>query len=266
MIRNSPAVARWWHPTDPAWPILDADANDPDELHRTEQFAGEVLEIVVADTGSGKSVTLGALTLDARGAHVYIPRQDHDYMIEVGLRMLTLRHVVVERDGRVRRLASGCWRTSARERPEARLKTIFDNVAEIVAGFGSGETTDGVFDNASLSTAFPMLANDFVAAIREHRDPLASGATGLRILEATTVSLSGDGAPVKLGAELKPVTTSAERAAPSAAAAIDDLRARQAEVSLALHRMPKLTIAALPGGTTCANTVSRSEPRSPRMR
>jgi len=37
--------------------------------------------------------------LEGRGAHVYIPRQDHDYMIGVGLRMLTLRHIVDERDG-----------------------------------------------------------------------------------------------------------------------------------------------------------------------
>ncbi len=35
----------------------------------------------------------------ARGAHIYIPRQDQDYAIGVGLRMLTLRHVVEERDG-----------------------------------------------------------------------------------------------------------------------------------------------------------------------
>ena len=37
--------------------------------------------------------------LEAQGAHVYIPRQDHDYAIGVGLRMLTLRHIVEERDG-----------------------------------------------------------------------------------------------------------------------------------------------------------------------
>jgi glycerol-3-phosphate O-acyltransferase len=36
---------------------------------------------------------------EASGAHVYIPRRDRDYTMEVGLRMLTLRHVVVERDG-----------------------------------------------------------------------------------------------------------------------------------------------------------------------
>ncbi len=37
--------------------------------------------------------------LEAAGAHVYIPRRDRDYAIEAGLRMLTLRHLVEERDG-----------------------------------------------------------------------------------------------------------------------------------------------------------------------
>jgi glycerol-3-phosphate O-acyltransferase len=37
--------------------------------------------------------------LAARGAHVHIPRGDQDYAIEVGLRMLRMRHLVTERDG-----------------------------------------------------------------------------------------------------------------------------------------------------------------------
>ena len=37
--------------------------------------------------------------LEAAGAHVYIPRRDQGYAIEAGLRMLTLRHLVEERDG-----------------------------------------------------------------------------------------------------------------------------------------------------------------------
>jgi glycerol-3-phosphate O-acyltransferase len=37
--------------------------------------------------------------LDRKGAHVYLPRQDQEYAITVGLRMLTLRHLVDERDG-----------------------------------------------------------------------------------------------------------------------------------------------------------------------
>ena len=37
--------------------------------------------------------------LDAKGAHIYVPRGDQDYAIDVGLRMLTLRHLVDEREG-----------------------------------------------------------------------------------------------------------------------------------------------------------------------
>ena len=37
--------------------------------------------------------------LAAAGAHVYIPRRDQDYAIVAGLRMLTLRHLVEEKDG-----------------------------------------------------------------------------------------------------------------------------------------------------------------------
>jgi glycerol-3-phosphate O-acyltransferase len=37
--------------------------------------------------------------LESRGAHVYVPRGDQDYAIDVGLRMLTLRHLVADTDG-----------------------------------------------------------------------------------------------------------------------------------------------------------------------
>jgi glycerol-3-phosphate O-acyltransferase len=37
--------------------------------------------------------------LAAEGAHIYIPRKDHDYAVYVGLRMLTLRHLVEEKEG-----------------------------------------------------------------------------------------------------------------------------------------------------------------------
>jgi len=37
--------------------------------------------------------------LAAGGAHIYIPRRDHDYAVTVGLRALTLRHLVEEKDG-----------------------------------------------------------------------------------------------------------------------------------------------------------------------
>ncbi len=37
--------------------------------------------------------------LEACGAHLYIPRHDHDYAFGVGLRTLTLRRIVLEEDG-----------------------------------------------------------------------------------------------------------------------------------------------------------------------
>lgn len=40
--------------------------------------------------------------LERRGTYVHIPRADRDYAISVGLRMLTLRHLVLEEDGNYR--------------------------------------------------------------------------------------------------------------------------------------------------------------------
>ena len=39
------------------------------------------------------------LTLQARGAHLYLPRADWDYAVDAGLRMLALRHMVEQSDG-----------------------------------------------------------------------------------------------------------------------------------------------------------------------
>jgi glycerol-3-phosphate O-acyltransferase len=36
--------------------------------------------------------------LRARGAHVHIPRHDQEYAVEVGLRMLLMRHLVLLED------------------------------------------------------------------------------------------------------------------------------------------------------------------------
>ena len=41
--------------------------------------------------------------------------------------------IVHESDGRIRAIAHGWWQTSARERPELRLKTIFDGVQALIA-------------------------------------------------------------------------------------------------------------------------------------
>jgi glycerol-3-phosphate O-acyltransferase len=37
--------------------------------------------------------------VEALGAHAYVPRSDRDYAVGVGLRMLTLRHLVFDEDG-----------------------------------------------------------------------------------------------------------------------------------------------------------------------
>jgi crossover junction endodeoxyribonuclease RuvC len=41
--------------------------------------------------------------------------------------------IVHQSDGRIRALGYGCWRSTARERPELRLKKIFDGVQELIA-------------------------------------------------------------------------------------------------------------------------------------
>ena len=41
--------------------------------------------------------------------------------------------IVHESGGQIRAIAHGVWQTSARERPERRLRTIFDGVQELVA-------------------------------------------------------------------------------------------------------------------------------------
>jgi crossover junction endodeoxyribonuclease RuvC len=43
--------------------------------------------------------------------------------------------IVHESDGRLRALDHGWWRTSARERPELRLRTIFEGVRGLVEGY-----------------------------------------------------------------------------------------------------------------------------------
>ena len=43
--------------------------------------------------------------------------------------------IVQERDGRIRALAHGCWTSGARERPELRLRTIFDGVTGLISDY-----------------------------------------------------------------------------------------------------------------------------------
>jgi glycerol-3-phosphate O-acyltransferase len=61
--------------------------------------------------------------LEASGAYVHIPRADRDYAIEVGLRMLKLRRLVLDEE-------SG-WRANPRER--LLLQYYANSIAHLLA-------------------------------------------------------------------------------------------------------------------------------------
>jgi glycerol-3-phosphate O-acyltransferase len=65
--------------------VATAFVRDPDRPRTELELKAEVLSLMEE--------------LARRGAHVYLPRRDQDYAITVGLRMLTLRHLVEEKDG-----------------------------------------------------------------------------------------------------------------------------------------------------------------------
>jgi glycerol-3-phosphate O-acyltransferase len=73
--------------------------------------------------------------LSAKGAHVHIPRADQDYALEVGLRMLRLRHLVEEENGLYR----------ANPREEMLLRYYANSIAHLVpaATVIPGETSRG---------------------------------------------------------------------------------------------------------------------------
>jgi glycerol-3-phosphate O-acyltransferase len=62
-------------------------------------------------------------TLRAQGAHVHIPRQDQEYAVEVGLRMLLMRHLVL--------LEDGVYRANPKE--EALLRFYANAIAHLLA-------------------------------------------------------------------------------------------------------------------------------------
>jgi glycerol-3-phosphate O-acyltransferase len=102
---------------------IDFRALDDDARHRAVEQVGQTLMAAIRDVIPVLPVSLVATVLvrgwepslseidlktkaydivrrlEAAGAHVYVPRSDLDYAIGVGLRMLTLRHIVRERDG-----------------------------------------------------------------------------------------------------------------------------------------------------------------------
>jgi len=65
--------------------------------------------------------------LNARGAHVHVPRHDQEYAVEVGLRMLTLRHLVSEQEG--------VYRANPKER--ALLAFYANAIAHLLKGDGT---------------------------------------------------------------------------------------------------------------------------------
>jgi glycerol-3-phosphate O-acyltransferase len=72
-------------PVTPVALVATAFVRDPERRWSELELKGRVLEEIQG--------------LERRGAHVYVPRGDQDYAVAVGLRMLTLRHLV-ERDAR----------------------------------------------------------------------------------------------------------------------------------------------------------------------
>ncbi len=65
--------------------------------------------------------------LEARGARIYVPRHDWNYAVGAGLRMLTLRHLVDERDGLY----------SARPGEEPLLRYYANSIAHLLEGASS---------------------------------------------------------------------------------------------------------------------------------
>jgi glycerol-3-phosphate O-acyltransferase len=68
-------------------------------------------------------------TLKGEGAHVHIPRQDQEYAVEVGLRMLLMRHLV--------RLEDGVYRANAEE--EALLRFYANAISHLLANAPGSE-------------------------------------------------------------------------------------------------------------------------------
>ncbi|HEV3076411.1 MAG TPA: hypothetical protein VHB47_18455, partial [Thermoanaerobaculia bacterium] len=77
--------------------------------------------------------------LEAAGARVYVPRSDQDYAITAGLRMLTLRHLVEEREGLY----------AAREDELPLLRYYANSIAHLAAAGGEAKLGAGT----AVSTA-----------------------------------------------------------------------------------------------------------------
>jgi len=85
-------------PVLPVSPVATLFAREPERGRSLLELKAEALQLLSE--------------LEARGAHLYLPRKDQDYAIEVGLRMLTLRRIV--------RLEDGVYRAAPEELPLVR--------------------------------------------------------------------------------------------------------------------------------------------------
>ena len=79
--------------------------------------------------------------LQAQGAHVHIPRQDQEYAVEVGLRMLMLRHLV--------RVSDGVYRANPKE--TALLAFYANAIAHLLGEHGASPAPAALPDGASTA-------------------------------------------------------------------------------------------------------------------
>ena len=87
-------------------------------------------------------------TLEASKAYVHIPRSDRDYAIEVGLRMLRLRHIVSENDG-----------IYAANPADLHILRYYSNaIAHLLPGRANAAETSGIVEAPSSSGARAMRA------------------------------------------------------------------------------------------------------------
>lgn len=72
----------------------------PVSLVSAAMLQADAAPLSLLDIKERVSILIGEL--ERRGTYVHIPRSDRDYAISVGLRMLTLRRLVLEEDGHYR--------------------------------------------------------------------------------------------------------------------------------------------------------------------
>jgi glycerol-3-phosphate O-acyltransferase len=123
--------------------------------------------------------------LEAAGARVYVPRSDQDYAIAAGLRMLTLRHLVEEREGLY----------AAREGELPLLRYYANSIAHLAAA-----RPDAAAASAAGSGAAPA-APAAPAASAASVASAASAASGADGASAEAAAGSTGGGEPKLGAD-----------------------------------------------------------------